>query len=70
MSEAGLIDRRPFGSGEAEIPSSAIISALAAAEDEERRRGRILVGELVLGVLTLAAVSVAVVADLWLEWAF
>ena len=67
---AGYTRRGPFGSCEAEIPSSAIVSALAARELEERERGRLVVGEIVLGCSVLVAVAVAGLADLWLSWAF
>ena len=67
---AGYVPRTPFGSGEAEVPSSAIVSALAARELEERQRGRLVVGEVVLGALAVVAIGVAWLADLWLERAF
>ena len=56
---AGYVPKTQFGTGENEIPSSAIVSALAARELEERRGGRLIVGEVVLVGLTLAAVAVA-----------
>ena len=64
------IPRRPFGSGECEVPSSAVVSILAARELEERRSGRVVVGEVVLGGFVLLAAFVAGLADIWLEWAF
>lgn len=65
-----FLPRRRFGDGENEIPSSAIVSALASRELEERRSGRLIVGEVLLGGLTLAAAAVAGLADLWLEFRF
>ena len=70
FSIPSFLPRRKFGTGENEIPSSAIVSVLAARELEERRGGRLIVGEVVLVGLTLAAVAVAELAGLWLEFRF
>ena len=60
---AGYTPRRRFGSGPAEIPSRAITQALARPTPP-----RVLEGVLI--VATVAAVTVAIAAELWLRVAF